>query len=295
MRTILIAGGTGVIGSRLSALLIQNGYKVAILTRNPRLSNHFFWSPKEKIVDEKALEGVEILINLSGEGIAEKRWTSERKKELHDSRIGTNAFLFSLSDKMPLLQQFISSSGINCYGYEDSNALYSEESPFGTDYLSQLVREWEESADLFHTKCKVVKVRTAVVFDALAGALQKMLPPIQLGVGSPLGSGNQYMPWIHISDLTKLFMHCIEKELDGAYNAVADNDTNETVMYTIAQVLNKPFWFPNVPAFVLQLLFGEMASMLLNGVKASNAKLKATNFKFKFDELDLALENALKK
>lgn len=295
MKKILIAGGTGLIGTKLSALLTQKGHTVSILTRSPRLPNHFSWNPSNNTIDERAFEGVEVLINLSGEGIAEKRWTIRRKKELYHSRIGTTEFLFSFVHKMPQLQQFICSSGINCYGYDDDDMLYLEKAPFGVDYLSELVEEWEKSASLFYKKCKVVKVRTAVVFDYSSGALQKMLPPIKLGIGSPLGTGKQFMPWIHISDLTNLFMHCIEQELDGAYNAVAANDTNETITKSIARILNKPFWFPNVPALVLQVLFGEMASVLLKGLKASNVKIKTTGFQFEFETLDPALKNILKK
>lgn len=294
MKNILIAGGTGLIGQRLVHSLESKGYTVNVLSRNPKGKNQFFWNPLKQEIDETCLSKVEVLINLSGAGIADKRWSNSRKEELFSSRIGTTTFLFSLEDKMPRLKHFITSSGINCYGYEDDERIHLESDPFGTDWLSGLVRDWEMSADLFIHKCGVAKVRTAVVFDKNGGALPRMLGPVKLGIGSALGSGKQHMPWIHAADLVGIFEHIIDKELSGAYNAVAACDTNKEVTQSMAETLNKPFWFPNVPAFMMKLLFGEMASVLLLGLKASNEKIKTTGYTFQFPELNEALKDVLK-
>jgi uncharacterized protein (TIGR01777 family) len=293
MKHILIAGGTGLIGRKLTSFLEEKGHTVSLLSRNPKGENQFLWNPAGKSIDEKCLAKVEVLINLSGAGIADKRWTAARKKELVDSRIGTNEFLVSLTPKMPCLQQFITSSGINCYGYEENDVKHKETDAFGSDWLSQLVEGWEKSADGFPEKIKVAKIRTAVVLDADGGALKRMLPAVKMGIGSALGSGKQLMPWIHITDLIGIFGHVIENELNGSFNAVADAETNHDFMKTLAKVYNKPFWFPAVPSLMMRLLFGEMASVLLLGLDASNEKIKTSGFLFKHESLESALKSLL--
>lgn len=295
MKNILIAGGTGLVGKQLTRVLREQGHTVSILSRNPTDKDQFAWNPKEGTIDESVLEKVEVLINLSGAGIADKKWTAERKHELHASRIGTNVFLYSLVDKMPKLQQYICSSGINSYGFLDHEKVYTEDDAFGKDYLSQLVKVWELSADQFKSHCKVAKIRTAMVLDANGGALKKMVPIINMGIGSAIASGKQYSPWIHSEDLALLFAHVIEKELEGAYNALAGSVTNKELMRTIAKTLKKPFFFPNVPSFVIRLLYGEMSLILLYGIKASNQKICSTGFDFKFKDLSAALKDVLRK
>jgi len=292
-KKIVIVGGTGLVGRKLVKQLRENGHSVKVLTRNPKNENEYFWNPKERKMDESALIGVEILVNVSGDGIADKRWNDKRKKELYESRIGTNEFLFSKIDLMPELKLFVSSSGITCYGFDDSEKIYSENDPFGTDFISTLVKDWEKSADLFAVKCKVAKVRTAIVLDSDGGALAKMLPVINMRFGSPLGSGNQIVPWIHHEDLTRIFIHLMKNDLEGSFNASANCVSNRELTKTIAQVRNKPFWFPAVPAFLLKILFGEMSILLLKGVKVSNEKIKNSGFEFHYTELESALKNVL--
>jgi uncharacterized protein (TIGR01777 family) len=289
METIMIAGGTGLIGQALEKKLLSKGHAVRILTRNPTQKNHYYWNPSKKEIDEIALQEVTVFINLSGAGIAEKRWTSARKLELAASRIGTNTFLASKLSKFPKLKQFISSSGINCYPLDNTSKIYTEEDDFGTDYLSQLVKDWEASADLFEKKCVVAKIRTAVVLSPNGGALSKMIPAIKMGIGSPLGSGNQAMAWIHIDDLVDLFTFVLENKLAGAYNAVTACTSNKNFMKSLANHLNKPFWFPNVPSFVLKIIFGEMSTVLLDGVQVSNQKITDLGFKFHKNILEQAL------
>ena len=292
-KKILIAGGTGFIGKALVQELRQSGHEVHILSRKAEATNVYAWNPDKGEIDVAAFEGVQVLINLCGSGIADQRWTKERKKELLASRIGTNAFLFSKIDHMPHLEHFISASGINAYGFDTRDVQHAETDPFGSDFLSNWVKEWEKSADVFTAKCPVMKVRIAVVLGPDGGALKRMLPAIKLGAGSPLGTGKQFMPWIHATDLVGIIMHAIDQKLNGAYNAVAQCDTNRVFMKELAQQLKKPFFFPAVPSFVLRAMFGEMADVLLKGTSATNRKIIDSGYSFKYPSLPAALKSAL--
>lgn len=294
MKHVLIAGGAGLIGKKLTLRLLEKGYDVSILSRTPNGHDQYYWNPNDKQIDCPVLDQVDVLINLSGAGIADKKWSNERKLELQNSRVGTNVFLFSLVEQMPNLKQFICSSGINAYGLFNQK-VYSEEDPFGNDFLSQLVRVWELSAEQFSEHCKVAKIRTAMVLSSTGGALSRLMPIVKMGIGSAIGNGKQASPWIHIDDLVEMFVFAIENDLDGSYNALAGNESNKELMKTLASTLNKPFWFPNVPAFMLRWMFGEMALMLLNGVRASNEKITQAGFVFKFTDLKAALMDLLKK
>jgi uncharacterized protein (TIGR01777 family) len=294
MKTILIAGGTGFTGRKIQSLLEEKGYVVNILTRNPKQKNEFRWDLEQKEIDERAFENVVSIINLCGANIGEKRWTIKRKKELLDSRIETTKFLYSQIQNIPNLESYISASGITCYGFEDDKKIYSEEDPFGGDYLSQLVKEWENAADLFKTHCRVVKMRTAVVLDKEQGALPKISLPIRFGIGSPIGTGKQSTSWVHITDLTNAYLYAIENQIKGAFNIVGGNESNKEFSEKLAKTLHKPFWFPNVPAFILQLLLGEMSVILLKGNNASNQKIIDTGFQFKFLKVQDAFEDLFK-
>ena len=289
-KNILVAGGSGLIGRKLVTRLRQDGHTVRVLSRQAK-GNECLWDPVKGILQVSDAENVQVIVNLSGAGIGDKRWTKERKRELHDSRIGTNRFLYAKRSMFPNLEHFISSSGINCYGYDHRERIHEESDAFGTDYVSVLVKEWEESADLFRESCKVTKIRTAVVLDKDGGALAKMLPVIKMGIGSPLGSGKQCMPWIHMDDLTGIFSHVIDNSIEGTFNALSTSPSNKEFMRSLSQALSKPFFMPSVPAIALKLLFGEMSGILLQGVQASNEKIKATGYVFRYWDLDKALKN----
>lgn len=289
-KTILIAGGTGLIGQALAKRLIELGHGVRILSRKAdKEKNIFGWNPIEKRVDLDALAGIDVLINLVGEGIADKRWSTKRKQALIDSRVETTHFLASQLDNMSSLKQYISASGINCYGYEKYTKKHKENDPFGADFLSQVVAKWEAAADKFAVRVKVVKVRTSVVLAKEGGALPTIAKTVNNYVGAPLGSGKQWMPWISMEDMVKIYVHAIEKNLDGTYNALAGSVTNKDFTKTLAKVLKKPLWLPNVPAFALKLVLGEMSSVVLEGLQADNEKLLATDFLFKHAKLEDAL------
>lgn len=292
-QVVLIAGGTGLIGKALSAKLRDLGHEVRILSRRP--SDHskqlFHWDPAKKEIDAAALPGVSTIINLSGAGIADKRWTEKRKKELLNSRVQPALFLASLKARMPELRQYISSSGVNAYGYDHPEKVYTEDDAFGKDFLSQIVQKWEEAADTFQPFCTVAKIRTSPVLAAKGSMLQTMEKPVKAHFAAALGSGKQWMPWIHIDDQVGIFIFAMEKRLAGSFHAVAQTTTNKAFTATLARQLHRKLWLPDVPAFLLKIALGEMASMVLEGVNVSSRKIREAGYQFKFDRLEEALDD----
>lgn len=297
METIVIAGGSGMIGSALATYWRNAGHTVRVLSRKPTnaAKHQFNWDASNHLIDEEALVGCTILINLSGEGIAEKRWTEKRKHALYDSRIKTTEFLHSLTPKMALLKHYISASGVTCYGFDNGTISHPETNPFGPDYTSQLVKSWESSAQLFSSKCLVTSIRIGVVLSAKGGALPKLITPIKLGIGSPIGTGKQAIPWIQLDDLVGVFNHLMTHQLGGIYNANAGNTTNEELTNVIAKTLDKKLWMPKVPGFAIYLIFGRMSDLILKGAKADNRKLVESGFQFENRVLERAVANELEK
>lgn len=297
---VLITGANGLIAKEL-AKKIGNEYDVRFLTRKKRQPNEYEWDLKKGTIDESALENVSHIVHLAGANISEKRWTAERKKELISSRVDSASILRNTLRKKEIkLKSFISASGINYYGTKTTEKIYSENDSPGHDFLSEVVVLWECAADHFKEQNladRVVKIRTAVVLSEKEGALKKMLPPIQYGIGSALGSGKQYMPWIHIEDICSIYEFALKHPtLHGAYNAVSpQHATNAELTQKIAEVMNKPLFMPNVPAFVLKMLFGELAIAILEGSRASSQKIQDTGFQFKFPDLHESLIDLLKK
>jgi uncharacterized protein len=279
---ILIAGATGFIGKALVEKLKTN-FEVRILTRqkDKLAQGYYFWNPVNQEIDEKVFENVTHIINLCGAGIADKRWSSSRKKELEESRTLPAKFLYSKKEMMPKLKQYITASGINCYDFNNETKIYSEADSFAQDFVSSLVEKWEKSADIFSEICPVLKLRISFVISDFGGAIKKLESPIKLGFGAVIGSGNQSIPWIHIDDLISLFQFGIEKNLEGVYHANSGNTTNKQLTLLLAQKLNKKIWLPNVPEFVLKIILGEMSVLVLKGIKASNQKLLSEGFDFK--------------
>lgn len=301
MKEIILITGAGGLIARELAKKLENEYTVRFLTRKKKHSNEFEWNIKEKTIDDKAFEGVSHIIHLAGANISEKRWTDERKKELISSRVDSaDLILKTLQQKKIKLKSFISASGINYYGTKTTDTIFTENDGPGNDFLSEVVVLWERAADQFKEQNlaeRVVKIRTAVVLSEKDGALKKMLPTIQMGIGSALGNGKQYMPWIHIDDICSIYEFALKNlHMDGAFNAVSpQHTTNKNFTKKIAEVIKKPLFMPNVPGFVLKLIFGELADALLEGSRASSEKIQKAGFQFKFPDLKNALENLLKK
>jgi uncharacterized protein (TIGR01777 family) len=296
--TVLISGGSGLVGTELSELLQNKGFCVIHLTRSLNSKSNYqtsYWNPKQGVIDEGIIEKTHYIIHLAGAGIADKHWSDSRKIEILDSRVKTAELLFETVKRVnPNLKAFISASGVGYYGATTSDNIFSEEDPNATDFLGETCKKWEDAADLFsNLNSRVVKLRTGLVISKTGGAIKKMSLPIKLGIGSALGSGKHYMPWIDISDLAKLYVEAIENELyTGTYNAVSsEHQTNEQFTKTLAKQLNKPLFLPKVPAFLLRLVFGELSTIALEGSRVSNQKLISSNFKFNFPTLESSLKS----
>lgn len=297
---VLITGASGAIARELSKK-IEKEYTVRFLTRKKKAENEFEWNLENNTINEQAFENISHIIHLAGANISEKRWTEDRKKELISSRVNSaKLILNTLKKKNIKLKSFISASGINFYGTKTTDKIFTENDAPGNDFLSEVVVVWEKAADEFKEQNiaeRVVKIRTAVVLSKNEGALAKMMTPIKFGVGSPIGSGKQYMPWIHIDDICSMYEFTLKNpETEGSYNASSpQHTTNENLTKLIAKVLNKPLLMPNVPSFILKLIFGELADALLEGSRASSEKIIKAGFEFQFPDLQMALEDLLKK
>ncbi len=287
MASILVTGGTGLIGSNLCKILKSKGHTVSILSRSKaKKPNVFNWNIEENYIDKEAVINSDYIIHLAGAGIADKRWTSERKKVLIDSRVKSTNLLFQKVTALnPKLKGFISASGVGYYGALTSEKIFDEQSAPSNDFLSEICILWEKEATKFNSlNIRTVIFRTGVVFSKQGGALEKILKPVKLNVGAALGTGKQYMPWIAIEDLCNMYVSAIENtELNGIYNAVApEHITNKELTESIAKTLKKPLWLPNVPSFILKIILGELAAILLEGSRVSCEKIINTGFNFKY-------------
>jgi len=295
-KKILITGASGLVGSHLTNRLLQNGYQVVHVGRTKRAGKipAFVWNVNTGEFDSQALEGVDAIINLAGAGVADKRWTESRKREILESRIKSVALLNKVLNTVPhQVTTFVCASAVGYYGFGIGDEVFTEADKPGSDFLAIVTRRWEEEADKFnqHT-VRVVKLRLGVVLSNKGGALSEMAKPVRWFVGAPLGSGNQYLSWIHIDDLCALFMKAVADEtLRGAYNAVCgDWVTNKEITKAIGKILSRPVW-PPVPGFVLKLMLGEMANLVLLGSKVSADKIKQTGFQFRYTKLEEALKS----
>ena len=290
MAKILVTGGTGLVGRRLTALLTEKNHEVRILSRNPKNENEFKWDFSKGFVDDKAIENIDYIIHLAGAGIADKRWTKERKEVIINSRVATANLIFDKikSQNIPL-KGFISASGSNYYGAQTTAKVFKESDAVGTDFLGQVCQKWEEAANQFkELNIPVTILRTGVVLSKTGGALEKMRTPII----SPLGSGNQYMAWIHIDDLCNLYIKAVEEDFEGVYNTVSPEfHTSRTFSKILAKAIKKPYLPIAVPGFLLKLVFGELAIILLHGSRLSSDKISKKGFIFKYQELASALKN----
>lgn len=301
-KKVLISGGSGLIGSRITQLLLQNNYEVAILSRTPQKVQSniqvYHWNISAGIIDPEALKEVQYIIHLAGAGIADKGWTKSRKEVLLNSRVLSTQLLHqALSQYDHEVKGFLSASAIGYYGADAGQNLLTEESPSGHDFLAEVTKAWENSAEnIQKAGIRTVKFRIGVVLSENGGALPSLVMPIKLLAGSPLGSGKQIMSWIHLDDLCRMFMFAMENEqIQGTYNAVAPNPVdNKTFITEAAQVLSRPLIFPHVPAFALKLLLGQRANLVLGSTHASSQKIEAAGFDYKFPTLELALIDLLK-
>lgn len=297
-KLILITGASGLIGTRLTSLLREKGYRVAHLGRTPRSGSveTFLWDIDKGQIDPAAVQQADAIIHLAGTGVAEKRWTKKHKDDIVRSRtISTQLLYDQLKRGNHNVKTFISASGIDVYE-KDRAQFLTETDKQGSHFLADVVRRWEQGVDqIAELGIRVVKLRIGMVLSNRGGALQEIVRPIKYYVGAPLGTGMQYISWIHVDDVCNIFIKALEDEsMKGTYNAVAPEPvTNKQLTYGIAKVLGKPIILPGVPSFVLKLLLGELADVVLTGAKVSPQKIQLTGFKFKFEKLDNALKDLL--
>jgi uncharacterized protein (TIGR01777 family) len=298
METVIITGGSGLIGKQLCRKLKEAGYNVALLSRKSSHNNDFavfYWDPEKNEIDHNAISSADYIIHLAGAGIGDKIWTKKRRQIISDSRIKTGELIFKkVQESGKKLKTFISASGIGYYGTITSDKIFTEIDQPANDFLGEICRKWEQMADRFEESgIRTVKIRTGVVLSGSGGALGRIIPIVRMGIGSPLGSGKQYMPWIHIEDLCNIYIKAIEdKSLKGTYNAVSpEHITNKDLMRALTKVLRKPFFFPAVPSFTIKILFGKMSGILLDGSRVSADKIISAGYNFEFPDLESALEN----
>jgi uncharacterized protein (TIGR01777 family) len=300
-KNVLISGGSGFIGKHLTNLLIGEGYTVSVLSRSqkPNKADVFYykWDVSNDFIEEEAVLKADYVIHLAGENIAEMRWTAERKEAIVQSREQSIRLIYDVLRKNnKKLDAFVSASGIGIYGAINGSEICNEDTPPVHDFLGTTCQKWEAAADsISDFGIRVVKIRTGLVLGKDDGFLKKLTPIFKFRLGSALGSGKQYMPWIYVDDLCAIYLEAIKNTtMKGAYNAaISDNTTNAVFSKTLAKIFGYSVWLPNVPAFLIKMALGEMAQIILTGRRVSSVKIEKTGFKFQFTTLKQALRDCL--
>ena len=297
MKKVLIGGGKGLVGSRLTDILMDHGYEVWHLSRTSDPDNWIRtikWDIENKILDPKEIEGVDIIINLAGAHVADKKWTAERKQQIRDSRVNSTMLLRDVIrqlDKKP--EKYISASAIGYYGAVTVDKSFTEEDEAGTDFLAKACIDWENSV----REIELLEIPTAIARIGLVladegGMLAEVEQAVRWGVGAPFGKGNQIMPWIHIDDLCGIFFHLINQKLTGVYNSVSPNPaSNKDFTYLLAKVLGKSILMPGIPPFILKIILGERSDLVLKGSRISAEKIQSAGFKFQHQDLEGAFRD----
>lgn len=310
MATVLITGGTGMIGTRLSELLTEKGYDVIILSRNkePQATNnkpqtgkisYATWDIKSQSIDIAAIQKADHIIHLAGANVAEKRWNKKRKQEIIDSRTKSAALIIkTLEENQNHVKTIVSASGIGWYGPDTAETLkngFKEPDPAAEDFLGHVCLEWEKSIKPVKILGKkLVILRTGIVLGNGNGALKEFKKPLRTGFATILGSGKQVISWIHIDDICRMYLYAIEtKEVKGVFNAVAhEHVTNKQLMLHLAKKMRGKFYVPiHIPSFALKIALGEMSIEVLKSATVNNEKIRHTGFKFLFPSLESALNN----
>jgi uncharacterized protein len=302
MATVLITGGTGLVGTHLTNMLLQKGYDVIILTRTSKSSNkkglsYAVWNVDEGIIDESAIETADHIIHLAGAGVADKRWSAARKVEIAESRTKSAALIVKALQQIPnKVTAVISASAIGWYGADTAESRrrgFREDDKVDRHFLGETCRLWEASINPVNDLGKrLVKLRIGIVLTEDGGALKEFSRPIKFGVATILGSGEQIVSWIHIEDLCRMFIYAIENEsLNGVYNAVAPQPVNnKELSLKLAHKLRGKIFIPvHVPAFALKIAMGEMSIEVLKSATVSCDKMKSTGFTFIYPSITAAL------
>jgi len=295
-KKILVTGATGLVGKALTKELLSRGYNVNTLTRKPENNpNSFVWDVYKQEIDARCMDGVDAIVHLAGEPVADKKWTDERKKQIIDSRVQSTALLFKTLKSSPnnQVKAFLSASAVGYYG-DCGDEILTEESAVGYGFLAECCKLWEEAVD--KGKClglRTVKLRTGIVLSKNGGALPQLDLPVRLFLGSAIGTGRQWTPWLHLHDMVAMYIYALENpKLEGNYNACAPFPvTNIALTRAISKQLHRPFWPIKVPKQILNLLLGERTEAVLMSSNTSAQKLLNAGFKFKFTDLNEALKN----
>jgi uncharacterized protein (TIGR01777 family) len=302
--TVLITGATGLVGKKLTAHLLNKGYKVHILTTQKALSStetnihYFYWNPQNKTIDLSCFEGAEAVVNLAGSPIAQ-RWTKSAKASILNSRVqALNVLADAIKENNFPIKHLISASAIGIY--PDSKTNYYQEDDVVSEncsFLRTVVQKWEAAANQFESlNIKSTILRIGIVLDNNGGALPKIMTPIQNYFGAVLASGEQWQSWIHSDDLVAMFIYVLESKRYGVFNAVAPNPVRQSELTkTIGHVIKKPIFLPNIPEFMLKLILGGMSAVVLESQRVCSKKIQSIGFKFDYHELSAALNDLLKK
>ena len=306
MTTILITGGTGMIGKALTHALLEKNYKVIVLSRqtNQRQSettnlSYAAWNVDGQTIDKEAISKADYIIHLAGAGVADKRWTRKRKQEIINSRVKSGELLVKALQDIPnKIKAVICASAIGWYGADPvipNPKPFREDDQHDISFLGETCKLWEESVEPLRKLGKrLVKLRTGIVLSNEGGALKEFKRPLLFGVAAILGDGKQMISWIHIDDLVRLYITAIEDEtLNGVYNAVAPKPvSNKELTLQLARIQKGNFFIPvHAPSFVLKLVLGEMSIEVLKSATVSCDKIHYTGFTFLYPSLDAALKN----
>jgi uncharacterized protein (TIGR01777 family) len=299
---ILVTGATGLIGRRLSELLVDEGNQVVAFSRRPenaKLTSGikvYRWQPEEGTPPDEAMDGVDALVHLAGESVASARWTDRQKRRIRDSRVlSTRHLVDAIASVTHRPKVLVTASAANFYGINRGDEQLAETSEAGTGFLADVCQAWEKEAIRARDfGLRVAQVRTGVVLSAEGGALKEMLLPFKLGVGGRLGSGRQWFPWIHIDDIIGIFRHAlISSSINGPIIGVAPGIVNnQEFTHTLAGVLHRPDFFP-VPNLALRILLGEMSELLIGCLRLRPQVALDTGYRFRFERLGPALEDLL--
>jgi len=295
---VLVSGSSGLIGTALRAELVGTGHRVVRLVRgkDPGVADAVSWDPEGGVIDAGGIEGVDAVVHLAGESIAQGRWTAEKRRRIRESRTkGTRLLAETLAglDRPPRV--FVSASASGYYG-DRGNELLREESAPGTGFLPDVCREWEAAADpAREAGIRVVHPRFGIVLSKEGGALAQTLPLFKTGLGGPIGSGRQYWSWVHLDDVTGMIVHALtNEEVEGPVNVSSpDAPTNAEYTRTLGRVLGRPAVLP-APAPALRLALGGLAdALLLASVRMEPARLKETGYEYRHPELEGAFRHLL--